>query len=52
MPCGMKPKPFKGKVKNIALPHGGFAGSVKVLDQMQKGSMKPPKAHFKKGAAF
>jgi len=48
MPCGMKPKPFKGTVKNFALPHGGFVGSVKALDTMQKGTMKPPRAKLGK----
>jgi hypothetical protein len=45
MPCGMKKIKDFGKpaVKNFALPHGGFAGSVKALDTMQRESMRPPR---------
>jgi hypothetical protein len=52
MPCGTKLKPFTGIVKTTELPHGGFVDSVKALDTMQKGSMKPPKASLKRGRRF
>lgn len=52
MPFGKKLKPFTGIVKTTELPRGGFVGSVKALDVMQRGSMKPPKASLKRGRAF
>lgn len=48
MPCGMKPKPFKGSVRYIGIPRKGFAGTVASLDEMQKTPMVPPKAKLGK----
>lgn len=43
MPYRMKKlKDFgQPKVKNFGLPHGGFAGSVKAIDTMQHGHIRP-----------